>query len=404
MALANTTQSYGGLAKVFHWLVALLIITAIPTGLVANGLPVDAANLPMKAQLFSIHKTLGIAAFAVAALRILWAVSQPKPGLLNADRKLESFAAETAHWLLYASLVIVPLSGWIHHAATTGFAPILWPLGQDLPLVPKSEAVAGFFASCHYVFTKVLGITLLLHILGALKHHVIDKDATLRRMWFGRTEIAGLMPHASARAPIVTAGVIYLAALGGATALAATKDHTTPTVAEVAAPQTASDAAPGNWVVSDGTLGISVQNFGSAVSGSFGSWDAQITFDEAATGDIKGSVDVTIAVGSLTLGSVTSNALGGEFLNAEVNTTATYQGDILADGDGYVIPGILALNGVEAEVPLTFTLVVDGDTATANGTARIDRQTFNVGETYPDESTVGFGVDVAISLTATRLE
>ncbi|MEL7105439.1 MAG: cytochrome b/b6 domain-containing protein [Pseudomonadota bacterium] len=401
MALANTTQSYGGLAKVFHWLVALLIITAIPTGLVANGLPVDAANLPLKAQLFSIHKTLGIAAFAVAALRILWALSQPKPGLLNADRKLESFAAETAHWLLYASLVIVPLSGWIHHAATTGFAPILWPLGQDLPLVPKSEAVTGFFASCHYVFTKVLGITLLLHILGALKHHVIDKDATLRRMWFGRTEIAGLMPHASARAPIVTAGVIYLAALGGATALAATRDHSAPVVDAVAA---APASATGNWVVSDGTLGISVQNFGSAVSGSFGSWDAQITFDEAATGDIKGSVDVTIAVGSLTLGSVTQNALGGEFLNAEVNTTATYQGDIVADGAGYVVPGILALNAVEAEVPLTFTLVIDGDMATADGTARIDRQTFNVGATYPDESTVGFGVDVAISLTATRPE
>ncbi|MEO1240014.1 MAG: cytochrome b [Pseudomonadota bacterium] len=221
MALANTKDSYGSIAKVFHWLVALLIITSIPTGLVANGLPIDAENLPLKAQLFSVHKTLGIAAFFVAILRILWALSQPKPGLLNADKKLESFAAETAHWLLYASLVIVPLSGWIHHAATTGFAPILWPLGQDLPLVPKSEAVAGFFAACHYVFTKVLAVTLLLHILGAVKHHVIDKDATLRRMWFGKTDIAGLLPHGSARAPIVTAGAIYMAALGGAAALAA---------------------------------------------------------------------------------------------------------------------------------------------------------------------------------------
>lgn len=399
MALSNTSQSYGSISKVFHWLVALLIITAIPTGLVANGLPIDADNLPLKAQLFSIHKTLGIAAFFVALLRILWAVSQPKPGLLNADKKLESFAAETAHWLLYASLVIVPLSGWIHHAATTGFAPILWPYGQGLPLVPKSEAVAGFFAACHFVFTKVLAVTLLLHILGALKHHVIDKDATLRRMWFGKTDISGLLPHGSARAPIVTAAVIYLAAFGGAAALAVTKDHSTPEVAVVAP---APEAAAGNWAVTDGTLDISVQNFGAAVAGSFGTWDAQITFDKAATGDVKGSVDVTIAIGSLTLGSVTSNALGAEFLNAEVNTTATYQGDILEDGDGYLVPGTLTLNGIEAEVPLAFTLMIDGDTTTAEGTARIDRQTFNVGQTYPDESTVGFGVDVAIELTATR--
>lgn len=397
MALANTTDSYGGVAKVFHWLVALLILTAIPTGLIANGLPVDAENLPAKARLFSIHKTLGVAVFFVALLRILWAVIQPKPALMNAERKLESFAAETAHWLLYASLVIVPLSGWIHHAATTGFAPILWPLGQTLPLVPQSEAVAGFFAACHFVFTKVLAVTLLLHVAGALKHHFLDRDATLRRMWFCNAGVSGLAPHTVARAPIVTAGVIYLAAVGLASALALGKEP--GTTAQTAAPVV---ETAGNWAVETGTLSITVQQLGSAVTGSFAQWQADITFDEDAPGPVKGSVVVTIDIASLTLGSVTSNALGADFFDAATHPTATFEGDITADGDAYVVPGTLTLKDVTGDVPLAFTLAIDGDTATMEGTARIDRRTFNIGQTYADESTVAFGVDVAVDLTASR--
>ena len=401
MTLSNSVDGYGSVAKVFHWLVALLILTAIPTGLVANGLPVDAENLPVKATLFSIHKTLGVTAFFVAILRIIWAIGQPKPALLNSEKPIESFAAETAHWLLYASLVIVPLSGWIHHAATEGFAPILWPLGQSLPLVPKSEPVASFFAAWHFVFTKVLGVTVLLHIVGALKHHVIDKDATLRRMWFGKLPVSGLVPHASARAPIMAATIVYLAAIGLASALALSSRGHDIGAETLPSTQSARPLA-GNWAVESGTLGISVKQLSSDVAGSFATWQAEIAFDENATTEVKGDVFVTIDIGSLTLGSVTSNALGPDFFDAANFPSATYGGDIVATVDGYQVNGLLNLKDVEAEVPLEFSLEIDGDTATMNGTADIDRRTFSIGDTYPDESSVGFPVAVSVSLVATR--
>jgi len=183
MSLTNTAQRYGGVTKTFHWATALLILTLIPLGWWANQMPYETAEqLADKAWMFSLHKTLGVAAFFVAVGRILWAVSQPKPGLLNADHKVESFLAELIHWMLYASLVIVPLSGWIGHAAAEGFAPIWWPFGQGLPVVPKDTGIEHFMAAVHWVATKVLIASLLLHIAGALKHHVIDRDATLRRM------------------------------------------------------------------------------------------------------------------------------------------------------------------------------------------------------------------------------
>ncbi|MEL6211146.1 MAG: cytochrome b/b6 domain-containing protein, partial [Pseudomonadota bacterium] len=101
MSLTNTASSYGGVTKTLHWLTALLILTLIPLGVVANNMAYELRNasapsdalLAQTAWLFSLHKTLGVAVFFVALARIAWAVTQPKPGLLHPDRKAESLAA-----------------------------------------------------------------------------------------------------------------------------------------------------------------------------------------------------------------------------------------------------------------------------------------------------------------------
>ena len=107
--LGNSVSDYGSVARVFHWLTALLILAAIPLGLIANGWAFDSSEaLQTKFLLFSLHKTVGVTAFFVALARIVWAVIQPKPGLLHPDRRVESWLAETVHWMLYGSLVLVP--------------------------------------------------------------------------------------------------------------------------------------------------------------------------------------------------------------------------------------------------------------------------------------------------------
>ena len=257
MSLSNTAERYGGISKTFHWLTALLILTLLPLGWYANQLPYSTeAELALKAWLFSLHKTLGVLAFFTALLRIIWAISQTKPGLLNADHKLESRAAEVVHWLLYGALVIVPLSGWIGHAAAQGFAPIWWPLGQNLPLVPKSTAIEHFASAVHWVSTKVLILSLLLHIAGALKHHVIDRDATLRRMLPGTPGLGPLPAQDHSRAPVLGAAAIWIAALGVAAALNAGEKGL---VAETAI---ALEEVTSDWQVEDGTIEITVTQFG----------------------------------------------------------------------------------------------------------------------------------------------
>ena len=397
MALSNTSERYGGVAKSFHWLTALLILTLIPLGVIANNLPYETdAQLAQKAWLFSLHKTLGVTAFFVAALRILWALSQPKPGLLNAEKKAESFAAEVVHWLLYGALVIVPLSGWISHAAAAGFAPIWWPFGQGLPLVPKSVAVEHFFVAVHFVSTKVLAAAVLLHIAGAIKHHVIDKDATLRRMLPGAAALPALPAQNHSRVPLVAASVVWAAALALSAALASGHE-------KADGPTVALEEVSSDWTVQDGSIEITVVQFGSEVSGSFADWTAAITFDETLTTAEVGSVTTTIAIPSLTLGSVTQQAMGPDFFDATTHATAVFDAVILNAEDGvYRAAGALTLKGASVPVELPFTLMITEDTAQMQGRLTLDRRAFGIGDNVGDEASLAFNVEVSIALTAVR--
>lgn len=396
MPASNTHASYGSVTKTFHWLTALLILTAIPLGVIANWAPFETSEeLARKAWLFSLHKTVGVSAFFVALARIVWALSQPKPASLHPERKLESFLAETVHWLLYGSLVLVPLSGWVHHAASSGFAPIWWPFGQDLPLVPKNESLSAAASGLHFVLVIVLATSIGLHIAGALKHHVIDRDATLRRMLPGSTR-AGEPGQSHAKTPIFAALGIWAIALGLGSGLGLYQKSD-------AAPQTAAlEQVQSDWQVESGTIEITTTQFGSAVTGSFAEWTAQITYTQSEIPGSHGSVRSQIAIGSLTLGSVTGQAMGPDFFDVSNHPTAEFVAELDYQADGYAAIGTLSLRGKQMPVRMPFTLEIDGDQARMTGKLTLDRRDFGIGDNLPDESSLAFGVEVNVSLLATR--
>jgi polyisoprenoid-binding protein YceI len=289
----------------------------------------------------------------------------------------------------------VPLTGWITHAATDGFAPILWPFGQDLPLVAASEIVAGAAGAMHWVFTKILAVSILLHIAGALKHTLIDRDGTLSRMARGSTAPLAATGAAHPRAPAIAAGLIFVA--GAGVAYVMTERATAPPT--VAPAQTMATAAAGNWRVAEGSLTFVINQMGSQLPGTFAAWTADIQFDDT-TG--TGTVAVSIDTASLTIGSVSDQAKGPDFLATATHPTATFTAAIAPSGASFAANGSLTLLGITAPLTLPFTLTITGDTAVMQGTARLDRRLFGIGKTYPDEATVGFMADVTVALTATR--
>ena len=395
MTAVNTEIHFGSISKSLHWLTAALILTLLPLGLVANWWPMETqAEIATKTLLFSVHKTLGVTVFFVALVRIAWTLTQPRPRLLNADHRAEAFLAETIHWLLYVSLVIVPLSGWLEHSAAVGFAPIWWPFGQNLPLVPKDPHLAEIFAAWHWVFTKVLALALALHIAGAIKHHVIDRDATLRRMLPGRPEIGSLPPAPGHLLPAATAAGLYGLAIAGATLLAQQAEHAaeTPELAAVAS----------GWQVEEGTLAITIQQMNAPVTGIFADWTAAIEFSKEPVEGRHGSVEVTVAIPSLTLGSVTKQAMGADFFNAADHPTAGFTAEILPGEAGYVAEGTLTLKGTAQPLTLPFTLEIEGDTARMQGSATVNRRDFGIGAGVTDQKSLADTVEITVDLTATR--
>jgi len=401
MPASNTNQSFGTVTRIFHWLTALLVISMIPLGIIASGMAdqiadgaTDPALIQRTQRLFTLHKTTGVLIFFVALARILWAISQPKPAPLHPDRRAETFLAALVHWRLYASLLLVPLSGWVHHAATTGFAPIWWPFGQSLPFVPKSPELAQTASALHGIFERVLVVSILLHVAGALKHHIVDRDDTLRRMWNG-TAAAGPKPHSTPlAAPLTAVGVFALAlTIGSSLGLFQHSDPQADTL----------DTVASDWTVTEGTIAITVTQLGSAVDGSFADWTSSISFDPTITEGTAGSVTTTIAIASLTLGSVTSQAMGPDFFDATNFPTATYTGDLIAGPDGFYSDGILSIRDASVPVSFPFDLDMADDLAKMTGSVSVNRFDFGIGA-GTDESNLGPEVIITLSLSATQAQ
>jgi cytochrome b561/polyisoprenoid-binding protein YceI len=393
MLLANTPERYGAVTKTFHWLTAIGILTMIPMGFVAVNLPAGSEQeIADKIWLFSLHKTAGVTLFFIALARIIWAVTQAKPVALHPDRRRETFAAEVVHWMLYGALVFVPLSGWLHHAALDGFAPIWWPFGQNLPLVPKSDSVATLFAGMHFLFILVLVASLAAHISGALKHVFIDRDATLARMLPGRTEAGGPRHARSGLAPFSAAAVIW-AAVTGVAATAPLSRPGPPALVSVAS----------DWGVQDGTIALTITQNGTAVTGAFDEWTAAISYDPKSGAGQAGEATVTIAMNSLILGAVTDLARGTDYLATTQFPTATYKGPIMRTQDGsLVLDGTLSLRDIDIKSRLPFELTLDGSTARAQGTLRLDRRDFSIGAGVTDAGQLGFDVVIEIDLIAVK--
>ena len=401
----NTRETYGLVAQVLHWITAGLILALLPLGLYMTGLPQGSAEEVLeKSWFYSLHKTIGIAVFWVAVARVAWAVLQPHPRPLNADRKLESLAAQSVHWVLYGAIICMPLTGWLHHSALEGFAPIWWPLFQDLPFVPKDPQLAEIFGTAH-VFTGVLlGLAVALHIAGALKHAVIDRDATLQRMIPGRYRADGAAlpePHFK-RLPA------FLAALSFAVLAAAVVADFTILQTERAPALTAPapvESTTDGWLVDKekSRLDIQIVQMGSPVSGGFNTWSAVVNFDPE---DLEASnVEVEVDVASISLGGVSEQAKGEAFLNAAAHPIARFvSASFGRTGENtYEAAGHLTLAGRQQPLTLPFTLRIEDGRAYVEAELTIERLAFGIGEKgFSTDSQLGFGVLVKVTLEAER--
>jgi len=174
--MKTSITHYNRIAKSLHWLSALLIVGLFSAGYWMVGLDYY-SEWYITAPYW--HKSVGLILCALTALRLLWKFFTASPGLLGTA--LEKKAAATAHYLLYVLLFILFISGYLISTADgRGIAIFNWFTVPGFgSFIENQEDWAGLVHE--YVAYTLIALAAI-HALAALKHHVIDKDNTLKKM------------------------------------------------------------------------------------------------------------------------------------------------------------------------------------------------------------------------------
>ncbi|MFJ5158199.1 cytochrome b [Pantoea sp. NPDC088449] len=178
MMWRNSTQHFGMVSILLHWLMALAIFGMFALGLWMVGLGYYDSWYHDAPE---IHKGIGLLLFAALLARIGWRFLSPPPKPLQSDSLSVRRAARVAHGLLYGLLLVLLLSGYL--ISTAEGKPISVFGWFNVPALFSGAAQqADLAGDIHLWMAWSLILLSALHALAALKHHFIDRDVTLKRM------------------------------------------------------------------------------------------------------------------------------------------------------------------------------------------------------------------------------
>jgi len=178
MTLKNTDQRWGAVSQSLHWLTLLLVLALALIGLMMTELP----RTPKYFWVYTLHKSLGISVLALLPLRLIWRLWAGAPRPLPGTPAWQHAIAGITHWLLYVLLLAVPLSGWMYDSASSLRPFRLFGLWEMPKLSAADEALAELAHTAHIGLFWLMIALVMAHAAAAFWHHLIQRDATLRRM------------------------------------------------------------------------------------------------------------------------------------------------------------------------------------------------------------------------------
>jgi len=180
--MQNEVSKHSKKTVIFHWLVGLSMITVLIMGMYMVENKVY--------SLYYWHRSLGLSLFIFAIYRLILRVKEglPKPKL--SYTKIEKNLSRLVQILLLASTILMPISG-ILMTTMNGFGMILFDLvivaanpdpSNPRLMLPINSSLGDLSKTIHVTCGWIMAGTLLLHVSGAMKHHIIDRDDTLKSM------------------------------------------------------------------------------------------------------------------------------------------------------------------------------------------------------------------------------
>ncbi len=182
MALINSSGGYGSLTKLFHWLIALLFALQYVSAAVMLRTPANGTLLGLTQDTsYNWHKSIGLIALIVTLARLINRRFGELPPWAPGISEVEKIIIHRAEQLLYAAMLIMPLSG-LTYVFAGGFGVRLFGL-IDLPnLIGSSPTLAVIAKWTHVASAMLLLLPLGAHLGLVLGHHFGLKDRLIKRM------------------------------------------------------------------------------------------------------------------------------------------------------------------------------------------------------------------------------
>lgn len=187
MTLLNTKDGYGALTKFFHWaIVALFAFQFAAANIMLRIGPDETALGLSQAVYFNWHKSIGLAALVLAALRLLARRSGRLPDWASTLSVRERSFVHRAEQLLYAAMFAMPISGYLYVMAG-GYGVNLFGVVELPNPIGARTALAAAAKWTHIASSYALVLVLAGHIGLVLRHQLLLKDRLLNRMLPGRS-------------------------------------------------------------------------------------------------------------------------------------------------------------------------------------------------------------------------
>jgi cytochrome b561 len=168
---------YTPLAQALHWIAAVMMLAIVILAWVFMSEPAQTAD---RFTYITLHKSLGQTIFFLAVFRLVWRRLHPPPAMEGRITRWEFVAARCSHWLLYVIMLVMPISGYILATAAARPSPYFWLFyWPQPPLIPAvAHAALRVHLACQYAVYAFVG----LHVLAAVWHVTVRRDAVIERM------------------------------------------------------------------------------------------------------------------------------------------------------------------------------------------------------------------------------
>ena len=174
-------------AQALHWLTALLILSILPVAWVMISMPKG----PDQAWMYVVHRSLGVTILAVVAARLAWRSTHPAPPLPGGTPRAMELTGRLTHWLLYALLLLMPITGYLLSASGK---PVSYFGLFNLPALPENKWLGDIAKSLHLLGQWGLYVLVGLHVLATVWHVAARRDGLLSRMLPDQDQTARLPP------------------------------------------------------------------------------------------------------------------------------------------------------------------------------------------------------------------